>query len=151
MTAAQRFIRNDLDDAERVAWLREHARYESTRYGSGSTEWTLRDGSRVERTASALARVAAWGTLPSLATLIEKSLCADRQTTRYFLRVEGRARMMQRRTGEAHWLAAADQWAWARIRINADIRRHERELVRFRRGGRTYTDYPTDALFRGCA
>ena len=105
MTAAQRFIRNDLDDAERVAWLREHARYEHTRCGYGSTEWTLPDGSRVERTAIAPARVAAWGTLPSLGTLIRKSLSADRQTARYFLRVEGRARMMHRRTGEAHRLA----------------------------------------------
>ena len=150
MTASQRFIGNNLDDAERVAWLREHARHEHTRSGYGSTEWTLPDGSRVERTAIAPARVAAWGTLPRLATLIEKSIKADRQTARYFLRCEGRTRMHYRRTGAGHWAAAAEQWAWSRLGIEADIRRHLRELMRFRRGQRTYTDYP-DAMFRGCA
>ena len=47
MTAAQRFLKEDLDDAQRMARLRAAAvTVEDRTY---SIVWTMQDGSRVER------------------------------------------------------------------------------------------------------
>ena len=141
MTAAQRFIRQDLDDAERMARLRAAAvTVEDRTY---STVWTLHDGSRVER--GAARGVAAYGTLPSLVTMVERTLKADRETVTYFRRCEAQARLRAGRTGSAAWEAAVGQWVMARFHLEADIRRHLRELIRLRRGQQAITDYRLDA------
>ena len=138
MTAAQRFIRQDLDDAQRMARLRTAAvTVEDRTY---STVWTLHDGSRVER--GCARGVAAYGTLPSLVTMIERTLKADRETVTYFRRCEAQARLRAKRTGGANWDAAAGQWVMARFELEADIRRHLRELIRLRQGRPAVTDYP---------
>ena len=61
MTAAQTFNLTDLDDSERVAWLRAHAVPTGER--DGVTTWVMSDGSRVERVATMGA--ACFGTLPA--------------------------------------------------------------------------------------
>ena len=141
MTAAQRFLRQDLDDAQRMARLRAAAVTVEDRVYS--TVWTLRDGSRVER--GAARGVAAYGTLPSVRSMIERTLKADRETVTYFRRCEAQARLRAKRTGGAAWEAAAAEWVMARFRTEADIRRHLRELIRLRRGRQAVTDYHLDA------
>ena len=140
MTQAQRFIRSDLDDRQRMARLRAVAVNEEDR--TFSTVWTLADGSRVER--GCARGVAAYGTLPSQATLIERTVKADRQTVAYYRRCERSARRAYGATGAAHWRAAADEWVMARFRLEAEIRAHLRELIRIRRGARTYREYRLD-------
>ncbi len=138
MTAAQRFIRQDLDDAERMARLRAAAvTVEDRTY---STVWTMHDGSRVER--GCARGVAAYGTLPSLVTMVERTLKADRETVTYFRRCEAQARLRAKPTGSANWEAAAGQWVLARFQLETDIRRHLRELIRLRSGRPAVTDYP---------
>ena len=140
MTAAQRFIRQDLDDAQRMARLRTAAvTVEDRTY---STVWTMQDGSRVER--GCARGVAAYGTLPSVRSMIERTLKADRQTVTYFRRCEAQARLRAKRTGAAAWEAAAAEWVMARFHTEADIRRHLRELIRLRRGRQAITDYRLD-------
>ena len=158
MTDAQRFILTELDDdAQRVEWLRRYAVDEMANRAYGRTIWTLPDGSRVERTVvrvngAHVRGVAAWGTLPSLVGLIERTLKADRQTVVWHRRCEANARLQAKRTGEASWEAAADEWATSRLRLQANIRRHIRELIRLRRGQHTYTECRLDqTLFREAA
>ena len=140
MTVAQRFIRQDLDDAQRMAQLRTAAvTVEDCVY---STVWTMQDGSRVER--GCARGVAAYGTLPSVRSMIERTLKADRETVTYFRRCEAQARLRAKRTGGANWEAAAGQWVLARFQLEADIRRHLRELIRLRRGQQAITDYRLD-------
>ena len=67
MTAAQTFNLTDLDDSERVAWLRAHAVPTGER--DGVTTWVMSDGSRVERVATMGA--ACFGTLPASPALPE--------------------------------------------------------------------------------
>ena len=148
MTQAQRFIRSDLDDRGRVARLRTLALLEEDR--TFSTVWTLADGSRVER--GCARGVAAYGTLPSQETLIERFLKADRQTVAYYRRCECSARRAYGATGAEHWRAAAAEWVMARLRLETEIRAHLRELIRIRRGTRTYREYRTDrGLHRAAA
>ena len=138
MTAAQRLLKEDLDDARRVARLRAAAvTVEDRTY---STVWTMRDGSRVER--GCARGVAAYGTLPSLVTMVERTLKADRETVTYFRRCEAQARLRAKRTGSAAWEAAAAEWVMARFHTEADIRRHLRELIRLRQGRPAVTEYP---------
>ena len=138
MTAAQRFLRLDLDDAQRMARLRAAAvTVEDRTY---STVWTMHDGSRVER--GCARGVAAYGTLPSVRAMIERTLKADRETVTYYRRCEVSARKLAKRAGGAGWEAAAAEWVMARFRTEADIRRHLRELIRLRRGCPAVTDYP---------
>ena len=138
MTAAQRFLKEDLDDAQRVARLRTAA--VSVEDRTYSTVWTLRDGSRVER--GCARGVAAYGTLPSQRSMIECTLKADRETVTYFRRCEAQARLRAKLTGAAAWEAAAAEWVMARFRTEADIRRHLRELIRLRSGRPAVTEYP---------
>ena len=148
MTQAQRFIRSDLDDRGRVARLRALAVYEEDR--TYSTVWTLADGSRVER--GAARGVAAYGTLPSLETLIERTLKADRQTVQYYRNCERSARGAWKATGAECWRAAAAEWVMARFRLETEIRAHLRELIRSRRGTRVYREYRLDrGLHRAAA
>ena len=140
MTEAQRFIRSDLDDRGRVARLRALAVNEEER--PYSTVWTMADGSRVER--GCARGVAAYGTLPSLETLIERTLKADHQTVAYYRGCERSARRAYRATGAAHWRAAAAEWVMARFRLETEIRAHLRDLIRIRRGARTYREYRLD-------
>ena len=139
-TAAQRFLKENLDDAQRMARLRAAAvTVEDRTY---STVWTLPDGSRVER--GCARGVAAYGTLPSLVTMIERTLKADRETVTYYRRCEAQARLRAKRQGGAAWSAAAGQWVMARFELEADIRRHLRELIRLRQGRPAVTDYRLD-------
>lgn len=148
MPEAQRFIRSDLDDRGRVVRLRALSVNEEER--PYSTVWTLADGSRVER--GCARGVAAYGTLPSLETLIERTLKADRQTVTYYRGCERSARRAYGATGAEHWRAAADEWVMARLRLETEIRAHLRELIRIRRGTRTYREYRTDrSLHRAAA
>ena len=135
MTAAQSFIRTDLNDAQRVARLRAAAVLEEER--TCRTVWTMPDGSRVER--GCAGGVAAYGTLPSERDLIERTIQADRQTVAYYRTCERSARRAYRGTGMESWRAAAEQWVLARFRLEADIRAHLRELIRIRRGTRKVT------------
>ncbi len=140
MTAAQRFLKEDLDDAQRMARLGAAAvTVEDRTY---STVWTMQDGSRVER--GCARGVAAYGTLPSLVAMVERTLNADRETVTYYRRCEAQARLRAKRTGSAAWSAAAGQWVMARFELEADIRRHLRELIRLRRGQQAITDYRLD-------
>ena len=107
-----------------------------------STVWTMQDGSRVER--GCARGVAAYGTLPSLVSMVERTLKADRETVTYFRRCEAQARLRAKRTGAAAWSAAAGQWVLARFDLEADIRRHLRELIRLRQGRPVVTDYRLD-------
>lgn len=138
MTTAQRFLKENLDDRQRVARLRTAAVSVEDRVYS--TVWTLHDGSRVER--GCARGVAAYATLPSLRSMIERTLKADRQTVTYYRRCEAQARLRAKRTGGAGWAAAVEHWVMARFRLEADIRRHRRELTRLRQGRSTITDYP---------
>ena len=148
MTAAQSFIRADLNDAQRVARLHAAAVLEEER--TCRTVWTMPDGSRVER--GCAGGVAAYGTLPSARDLIERTIKADRQTVAYYRTCERSARRAYRVTGMESWRAAAEQWVLARFRLEADIRAHLRELIRIRRGTRSFREYRLDRyLHRGAA
>ena len=136
MTAAQSFIRTDLNDAQRVTRLRAAAVLEEER--TCRTVWTMPDGSRVER--GCAGGVAAYGTLPSARDLIERTIKADRQTVGYYRNCERSARRAYRVTGMESWRAAAEQWVLARFRLEADIRAHLRELIRIRRGTRSFRE-----------